>query len=537
MTRIAALAALAAVQPDDVVPLVDVHDGSMAPTGTTKQVTVRNLLGRTAAVLPSGWDIQWRAAKDAALAGAGTAKIAVIGDSIVAGQSSGTVTDCLLYGFAGRLDALLATSLGGYAEGYTMGGLQPGQGLITAPSSPYSSPAGSTTFADGGIGQTWSANTTGSTYLTITAPVHPVTGANPVSMDILTVDFNTNTWQYAVDGGAPVTVTPASGTPPNGVNGTVGQGILRRTSIAFTGNTTHTVAVQANAANALMLCGHVTYYGTAGLAIMRNGIPGWRAVDFATGGGTTASSTGSNSMTPDHIIPWSGANPSTTPANNNIYASAAAGFPFNCDLGIIHIGGNDCTTGTSAEAVRKAVTRMIHAFRRAVPASGSTPGTSVLILGAPYYSEYSDNPSAGQTGYEWQRYKDILRGLAASYGCGWIDLEEVFGETPAARGLVASGQVHPTQNGAGAGGGDGHLLIAQTVYGVLLWRSPRRRARRPGRAPRRRPCSPIPVTTARRCSSAPGRPARRRGRWSPSRCRGTTPRAWMSRPSRRSPTA
>lgn len=42
-TKITALPAMTALQPDDVLPVVDVHDHSMAATGTTKKVTVAQL--------------------------------------------------------------------------------------------------------------------------------------------------------------------------------------------------------------------------------------------------------------------------------------------------------------------------------------------------------------------------------------------------------------------------------------------------------------------------------------------------------------
>jgi hypothetical protein len=44
MTRITAYAALASTQPDDVLPIVDVHDTSMAASGNTKQIPVSALV-------------------------------------------------------------------------------------------------------------------------------------------------------------------------------------------------------------------------------------------------------------------------------------------------------------------------------------------------------------------------------------------------------------------------------------------------------------------------------------------------------------
>lgn len=421
-------------------------------------------------VLPPGWNTQWLAAKAAAIAGTGTARVAIIGDSWSAGSSSGTVDDALLYGYVGRLDALLAPTLGGYAEGYTIAGCNPGGANINAPSSPYGNTSipNTQSAVDGGIGACWGPSVNNSTWLTISAPVHPVTGANPTAMDLLTVDFNTSAWQYKVDGGSAVVITPSAGPPPSGP-GTTGNGMLRRTSITFAGNTTHTVALQQNAGNALSFAGHITYYATTGLGIMRAAVPGSKSIDYATGGGTTASNSGGTSVTPDHIIPWSGLSPSSTPVNNNIYASAASGFPFaGVDLAIIQLGGNDCTQQSGVENMRKAMTRFINALRRGNPVTATSPGVSILMLGEAYVSEYSDNASGGPaTNYEWQRYKAVIKNLAHTYGCGWLDLQQLFGETPCLRGLMTAGTAHPTQHSEGAGGGDGHLTIANAIYGVL----------------------------------------------------------------------
>ena len=427
---------------------------------------------RSSVMLPSGWNTAWVAAKAAALAGTGIARVAVIGDSWAAGQSSGTVTDVLTYGWPGRLDALLRPAMGSYAQGYTIAGCNPG--TLTSPSSPYgNSSLPNVVTTDGGIGQTWGTSTTGSTFVTITAPVDPVTNAQPVSMDLFTVDFNTNSWQYTVDGGGAVTVTPASGTPPNGVNGTVGQGMLRRTSITFTGAAPHTVVVQQNGANALAISGHVTYYGTTGLGLFRAAVSGSKSIDFATGGGTTASSSGGNSITPDHIVPWAGLNSGSTPAVNNIPVSlgAAGAFPFGgIDLALVQLGGNDCLQGSSMYGTRNALARFINALRRGNPATATSPGCSIVIIGEGFVSEYSDySTAAPATNYQWQWYKSVCWEMAQAYGCAWIDLQEIFGEAALGRGLFSTSgtQGHPTQNGGGTGGGDGHLVIAQALYGIL----------------------------------------------------------------------
>lgn len=44
MSKITTYGDLSSPQGDDVLPIVDVHDTAMAPTGTTKKVTVENLV-------------------------------------------------------------------------------------------------------------------------------------------------------------------------------------------------------------------------------------------------------------------------------------------------------------------------------------------------------------------------------------------------------------------------------------------------------------------------------------------------------------
>lgn len=77
MSRTTAYTALSSAQYDDVVPIVDVHDTSMAATGTTKKITVRNLRGLSLIYLndygadPTGAtlsDSAWTAAYAAATA-------------------------------------------------------------------------------------------------------------------------------------------------------------------------------------------------------------------------------------------------------------------------------------------------------------------------------------------------------------------------------------------------------------------------------------------------------------------------------------
>jgi hypothetical protein len=447
----------------DALSLADLPASIATKTEVASKVDLASSDWRTfAGIVP--WDAQWQTAKAGALAHTRTAKVVFYGDSYVAGQSSGTVTDCLRYGFVGRLRTYLAEALGAYAEGYTIASVAPGN--LTSPSSPYSE-VGAHTVYDGGVGQVWAFNTTSEStpQAAISCPLHAVTGAAPTKVDVLTVDFNVHKWGYKKDGGELQKITGEA-------NGVIGNGIMRRTSITLSGNEAHNIQLYNLEANGLFLVGHITYYGTTGVGVMRNGIPGFRAIDFATGGGATAGSGAragnGSSATPDHIIPWAGLGPSSTPPNANITAACAEGYPCNgTDLLVMHLAGNECTYGGGLQAMIKALARIIHAFRRSGPASSGSPGTSILILGAPYFSPYADNQSTGAIGYEWQKYKDALRQLAITYNCGWLDLETLWGETPVGRGYATEGEVHPTQSTAANWGTDGHSAIAAAIAGVI----------------------------------------------------------------------
>jgi hypothetical protein len=403
--------------------------------------------------IPAGSLTTAQTAINVALTGGAPFILSAIGDSITAGQNANGLQDGLVYGYLGRLDAILAGALGGYAEHYTIAGYGPGL-IGSGASSPYNWTAGATKY-DGGIGQVWTPGDTLAWDCTITIPVHPVTGAAPTAVDLLTVGFNNAlTWQYQVGVATAVTVNSSGG-----AGGSFPNSVLQRTSITGLSGATTIKIGQQSAGNALMFSGHVVYYGTTGFGIGRGGIQSWKATDFATGAGATAGSysqpaTG-GSLMPDHIQPWTG----QTTANN----TAGAGMPFAPHLGIIALGVNDATFGGSKRGYQKALTRVIHAFRR------GRASCSIIIMSPGYPSYYSDNTSGGSVPYEYQEIKMTAEALARSYGCVYLDIDSIFGETPVANGYQLSGDLHPTANGSGAGGGDGHLTIANAILAPLSY--------------------------------------------------------------------
>ncbi len=414
------------------------------------------------AFLPPGWNAQWTAARNAARGGQGTASILVAGDSVAAGQGAPTTQfDALLKGWVGRLDQLLTPQLGAFAEGYTAGGVAP-VGItgapLTSPSGPYGN-FGANTPTDGPFGQSFSASPIGGTWEIITAKAHPVTGAFPTKVDLLTVDgVVAGQFSWQIDAGAVNTVTTVNGT------GVTGNGSLRRTTINLDGLSTHTITLVNVNANGLLFVGHVAYYGATGLGIFRAVNPGFRGVDFATGPGATAGQGGNPSVTPDHWQPITGI--------NNAYNTIGGTFPARPDLLIMALGGDDAVFGASTSYLRRAISRVVQAARTGVPASSGSPGASVLFLASPGFDPYSDNYSAvgaAQSGvsFEASKFGAVLADVANAYGCGVLSLGPYFGQTPVARGLQQAGFVHPTQSNGAALGADGHSLIAQAVNGVL----------------------------------------------------------------------
>jgi lysophospholipase L1-like esterase len=409
--------------------------------------------------VPVGALDTWQTAKVTALIGSGQANIVALGDSITAGQNAFNNADALTYGWVDRLAALLNVTMAAYANFYTLGGYGPqrlySSGTYGTNSTPYNSTAGSWNGYSGGIGEVWVPNDTATWDLTITVPNHPVTGAAPTAVDLITVSYlgAATSWQYQVDGGSANTVNNVGSASLPGA-------VLVRTHISLTGGAPHTIKVgQQSVSNALMFVGHAVYYGTTGLGVVRAGLQGWRASDFTVGAGATAGSAGSgnaiSSAGPDHLQPWTGVTSSTN--------TAGAGFPFQPHLAIIALGINDAAYGTHPSAYQKALARAVHAFRR------GRANCSVVIMNTAFAGTYADNALGGvyANGFRYDRYKQLARGVANDMGCVYYDVDSQFGETAVAGGYELNTDPHPTANGTGAGGGDGHLLMAQSLAAIL----------------------------------------------------------------------
>ena len=422
-----------------------------SPTVLRDAVTTRQLPSYIS--LPNNWySGAWFTQKALAQAGQGIASLAAIGDSITGGANTSNA-DGLAYGWMGRLKALLVPSLGAAWEAWPFATYQSGQ--IPTSTCPFTWTGTAFPTYDCGMANGNAMPDAATWEVTIAANAHPITGVYPTSVELLYVDRSSaaGTFQYQIDSNTAVSAPALSGG-----GSTYANSILCRLSIPLDGLSNHTVKIgQLTNAYAIIACTMVIHYNaSSGLGLGRNGFGGFKAVDFAEGAGATAggSTTFANlqSYGPDHIQPWTG----QTTANN----TAGAGAPFAPHLGIISLGTNDFGYGTHPLAFEKAICRMVEAFQAGQPAP--SPG-NVLIVAPQASMIYG----SGNNNYKVYRYKGILRNIADRYGCAFIDLETLFGHNSVANGWMTSGNVHPTANGSGTGGGDGHLLIAQTIASIL----------------------------------------------------------------------
>lgn len=385
---------------------------------------------------PDAWGQGYQAAKAAAKNGTGLCRVGYWADSYGAGAFGTTESgdDSLAKGFTGLFSSWLAGQCGNAsAEGYTMAHVSPGN--LTSPSSPYTMNTTYTEY-DGGFNLVYAPTAASASLCSIAVPAtHPVTGQNCTGIGLWTVDVvNTaNAWGYQVDGGA---VQYQTGTPVS--SGTVGQGMLRYTYIALTPGVAHTITLNQYAANGLAFVGHTTYFATYGTQFFRAACPGFRMVDFGVGGGLTAGYNNGYSLLPDKLVPLTGWGPSSSPANAYITTAASQALPCSgLDLLMFHVGGDDCTYGSNPDAMARELERAINM------AQVANPSLDVLVFGAPFVSNWSDNPSASPGQPYWKTYRNALFECCEATSSGWIDMIPWFTQRPVNAGYMYAGNVHP----------------------------------------------------------------------------------------------
>lgn len=423
MSKVSTLASLTAVQPDHLVPVVDVHDTTQAASGTTKQVTAASLAGRPVLYAAAGLR-RWRAALGDALFA--QVPLICVGDSITAGQGGDNSTSTFAnvpdntQGWVGQLRTLLG---GGPGEGFiftddsrvTQGGgvfsnnwacvpLRHGPRLLHGSGFTLglTIPAGVTALGIIQANQTQAFSAAGSNLADVSA-LYSQTGSATVTNAAITTLTNT--------------------------------GIPIETDITVQAGDTVTVSSPATAQS--YIAGFLLKTTSAGVAVHRVGQPGDVSGDLLGG-----QSSGALTQT----------------AGNQVTAGRAcyqwAPVP---GLLIVSIGVNDQQfQGGGGSAAQNGVTlSLFTTWMQQFCNQAIADGWCCLILGEPR------NPNAG-AGATQNQYWAAMKGYAlATDHVAFIDVGDMWGPNAqsTALGLTTGTSVHPLRRG--------HGDIARMLYRVL----------------------------------------------------------------------
>jgi len=388
---------------------------AVATSGTTPVVDVLNpgFLG-----FP-GWDTGYRAK----IKTVGSAPLSVmhIGHSIAFGEEAGD-TMGQGYGFLFRSAAM--AKYGAFGD-FWSAGLQTSINGSVSSFFPYTfSGTGTSAQEDGqGYGQGYAPSGFGTSHDVTFDPTKlgapGSAGAlayNFTAMDILACHFNASgTWTWAVDGGAPTTVTNTSN-----------DGLLTRIPLTGLSSGQHTLTFSSfSAQTAMVLAGVATYTGAAG---------GFAYANVAQPGQTAAAALQGAPLT-----------------NIQGYQSAGSptgfGYPAGPDLALIEFGVNDLsqfkTPFADPGSFGILLRQLIAALRRANPTVSIVLVSSWCGPGG----NYTDDSGFGQSAV-WHLYEDEMQKAAQRAGLGILSLEQRWGSTPVAQGFISAGTAHhPTTAG------------------------------------------------------------------------------------------
>jgi lysophospholipase L1-like esterase len=405
-SKISALSALYSVAPDDQLTVVDTSDTTTNPHGaggSNKRVPAGpfyQALGGAHSAKLLGWF--------AALAARGSRRVnvAVIGDSIVAGQGASS--------FAGSWPQLLATALN--ARFPTPGLSTHGRGFlapIIPPSNPTSYTPSYVTVASQanliagslyGYGpnlETWDISHTAANTLT-----YSLTGD---SADILWAGASGNgTFSWKVDAGATTNVSTNVTFTPAGVT---------HVSLGTAG--AHTLTITNVSGGPTYITGVIEYNGDFAKGIQVHGL------------GFSGSTTGY----------WTVAGGATSQAD--------ALAPLKPDLIVIALGVNDNASSISAATSASNLTTFISGARTALAAASLTVPPFLLLAD---YNAASDGPT---TPAQWDAYVQQMYGIAAADSL--VDVCDLTLRMPSTGatttwGLYDVDGIHPA--------GSGHQLMA-----------------------------------------------------------------------------
>lgn len=333
---------------------------------------------------PAGWGSHWRAARNGA--GAGKAKVAIVGDSICAGYYSSNLDT---KGWTGLVAADLRSRYGDGGSGWK--GVVDTATFMTA----ASIAAGVQTFytsAGNIVAQagTWVHQTSfyGPNFYYIGTQTAGSTATFVVRGTTAYVYTLANSgsnaaYTYTVDGGAPVSVADAA--PFS----------IQKTTISGLSSGAHTIVI--------------TYNGDGAKFLYLNGVSAENATGvvvnkFTRYGAASAAVNNNDALT---NCTWNG------------------GSNYPADLAIYGMGCNDASGGVTGDAWAKNARRWISSVR----GSGTLTGESDILLILSNPGKYDE------TNYLYQDYASRARGIAEAYGAALID----FGRWAGTAGTIGTG--------------------------------------------------------------------------------------------------
>jgi hypothetical protein len=382
--------------------------GINSADGSTAQFPL-SALGRVAwADIPVGALDVWQAGKAATVSS--PAIIAGIGDSFMHGAYAG---DWHLTGWFGQLKTkLVAAGYGTHADFWPVSSNIARNSSMTGLIPFVLSPTG-LSWAQNGFGELPIYTGTAAGVLAFTTPYACT------QMDLVYLDSNQGTggtWAYAVDGGAPQTITVA------------GDNTIKKVRLTGLANTVHTISCGSQSFNFVMqVCGVSTYPDPA------KGI-GYGRLAYA--GATTVAGLGQSAFKPADRA--------------RVYGGSGAGgginfahFPVAPHLALIGLGINDNTNGQGLEGYRQTLRRLCQALRR------GRANCSIVFVVNPVANGVTSDQTSNYFGNptQWPLFQQAQWQVAREFNAGVIDFQAKWSETPVASGFTTVSQGHPTQLG------------------------------------------------------------------------------------------
>lgn len=352
--------------------------GRLNPAGTTER---QRIVGNTAVstptgegiYVPAGWGRTWTAARDAAAAGTGLARIVTVGGSATQGMYASNPRNKSWPG-------VVASTLHGlYGDGGS--GLQQTSLSAAILASGDAAALDAWTAADAIVGQTGTWTQGGSKYGPGINYIYSDTTGNTLTFKARGTTVRIYTvvgggtrpaMLYSIDGGADVSVPQPSGTAT-----------IQVTSVTGLTDTEHTVVLKVGTATTgqyLSVCG-VSGERDAGVIVHNLALAGARSEHYAN------------------------------PAPAALNAGWNGGPDFPCDLVVFTAGPNDAAQNITGDVWAANVAKWIKGVRDTGPATGDTD----IVIAIPHLGRHDT------VNFKYQDYAARARGLADAYGCAVVN--------------------------------------------------------------------------------------------------------------------